>query len=42
MVHFIDLSGCENITDLDIVKTSQTLIARIYICPAVPSAHLAV
>lgn len=41
MVHFIDLSGDE-ITDLDTVKTSQTLIARIYICPVVPRAHLAV
>lgn len=46
MINFIDLKRrweYLGLSDLDIVKTSQALIARIfYICPAVPSVHLAV
>lgn len=46
MFNFIDLKRrweYLGLSDLDIVKTSQPLIARIfYVCNAVPSLHLAV
>ena len=46
MINFIDLKRrweYLGLSDLDIVKTSRLLIARIfYICPAVPLVHLAV
>lgn len=46
MIYFIDLKQrweYLGLSDLDIVKISQPLLARIfYICPALPSVHLAV